>query len=139
MIAERITNVLKLNHPELKLRLDVEAAERDRERRINFRAILVGVGVALLLKADMFSILAHLDEPWKTLGWVRLDGAQWVQSPATASIGRVLYVVGGCIVTGIGLGFGSKFWHDVLGTMNEVKGIARKARSRTTAPGGPNG
>ena len=31
VIAERITNVLNLNHPESKLRSEVEAAERDRD------------------------------------------------------------------------------------------------------------
>jgi hypothetical protein len=62
----------------------------------------------------MFAILARLDAPWDTIGWVRMSGPDLMRSAALSDIPAMLYAAGGCIVTGIALGFGSKFWHDML-------------------------
>jgi hypothetical protein len=68
--AERITNIVKLRSKSLR---DKAEDEKDRERRITSRALLVSLAVALLVKADFFEILSRLDAPWETLGWARMQ------------------------------------------------------------------
>jgi hypothetical protein len=72
----------------------------------------------------------HLEQPWETLGWVRLENYRWIRSSATASVASFVYTLGGCVITGVGLGFGSKFWHDLLGTLYEVRSIARNHKEK---------
>lgn len=128
VIAERVTNILKLGKEELRTRGTSEDAERRREQSIQARSVVVGIVIALIAKADIFTMLSNLDEPWRTLGWVRVSGAQWFRSPATASVGTLLYTLGGCALTGFALGFGSKFWHDILGSVFELRDKARRGR-----------
>ena len=89
------------------------------------RRPLVSLGLAVLVKADFFEILGSLHAPWDTLGWIRLSGSQTTISPALDSIPRFLYAVGGSAVTGLSLGFGSKFWHDLL---DVVYGVRRRIK-----------
>ncbi len=105
--AERIANAIKLRSPLLRERRPGHREEKDRERRISRRVLLVSVLLAVAIKADLFQILAHLDAPWDTLGW--MNG---MAGPTSAT--RLLYTIMGTVLTGISLGFGSKFWHDVL-------------------------
>lgn len=140
--AERVTNILKLRSRQLRTRTDDEQAEQARTRAIQWRALIVGALVAIVLKADIFSILARLEDPWSTLGWVRVSGTQWYQSPAAGSAGTILYAVTGSVVTGIALGFVSKFWHDVLDTVYELRSIIRSRASghpRASGVGGQAG
>src|SRR3972149_4611533 len=69
--AERLANLTKLAHPDLARRRGSQREEKDRERRIGNRVILVSVLLATAIKADFFAIMAHLDAPWQTLGWSR--------------------------------------------------------------------
>ena len=126
VLAERGTNLLKLRNEDLKLKRADVSEERDREYRIALRTILVGIVLAILLKADMFAILSQLDAPWKTLGWVQVENYRWMRSPASADVGGGIYAVAGCLLTGVALGFGSKFWHDILGSVYELRNMARK-------------
>src|SRR5258708_5669448 len=91
--AERVTNVLK--------------QEKEPERAIGRRALAVAVVLAVAVKANFFEIVAHMDAPWETLGWSRIPDHK-------LQPGVFLYNVAGSALTGLGLGFGSKFWHDVL-------------------------
>ena len=135
--AERVTNLLKLRDERLRLPGENEAKEREREESISTRAALIGVFVAVLVKADLFAIITHLDDPWQTLGWVQMHEHQWVRTVATANLGAFLYTLAGCVLTGAALGFGSKFWHDVLGVVFEVRGMAKRQRALTeTGTGG---
>lgn len=128
--AERIANVVKLKDPKLRVsetdkvaltpNAGLEAkqaaleAEKDREEAITWRAILVSIAVAALVKADFFEIMRHLDAPWETLGWVQATGAEWRQSYALNTFGQFAYAMTGSAITGVAMGFGSKFWHDML-------------------------
>jgi hypothetical protein len=103
--AERLANAIKLRDPELRKKRSGSGEEKDREQRIALRALLVSVLLAVALKADFFQIVSHLHAPWETLGWAGY---------AEASTGRMVQAIGGMVVTGVALGFGSKFWHDVL-------------------------
>lgn len=134
LFTERLSNILKLRHPGLRDRKYSSAEERRREYGIQLRVTIVGIVFALLIKADLFSIITNLDAPWRTFGWVRVTGIQWFQSPATASIGTVLYAVVGCLFTGVILSSFAKLWHDLLGTVFEVRSVARKLRDSTVAP-----
>ena len=160
LIAERLTDVLKHRRPDLcdrhsdtgdgdsRVRSPAKQLREDRRRAsaIQARCLGVGVLVAAIAKADMFAILADLSEPWRSLGWVRMAGTQWFTSPALSSAGSVAYALVGCVLTGVALGFGSKFWHDVLGTVYELRSVARNrgsekvlTRAVGAAPAGTNG
>lgn len=125
VVAERITNHLKLGNEDLRRRTD---DDRTREQRIQNRSVIVGIGLALLMKADMFLILSNLDDPWKTLGWIRVTGGHAFRSEAAVALGPCLMAVVGCVITGFALGFGSRFWHDVLGSLLDVRKRGRNAR-----------
>jgi hypothetical protein len=124
--AERLANILKLRHPSLRgpgTRLG-RREEKERERQIANRVLAVSVALAVLLKADFFAILSHLDAPWSTLGWTR-DAA--IRSPA-----QLVSTLGGTVLTGVSLGFGSKFWHDVLDIVYGVRDHIRVKRERVS-------
>lgn len=131
--AERVTNVFKLRRPELRNTGKSEEAEKDRERQITQACLTVSIGLALLVKADFFEILVHLDAPWETLGWVRLQGSEWARSTAASGLSQFLYALGGSAVTGIALGFGSKFWHDILDIVLNARENLKRLRQRPIA------
>lgn len=132
--AERVTNILKLRHPGMCERQEDPARERERERRVHTCSLSVCLGVAVLMKADLFTILVNLGDPWSTIGWVQVEGDRWVRSPALASLGTFAYAVAGSILTGFALGFGSKFWHDLLGAVFELRAAVRRARPGPATP-----
>ena len=88
----------------------------------------VCVGVAVLVKANLFEILNSLDAPWQTLGWMELGDAKWSAAAALHSPSTALYAVLGSAVTGVALGFGSKFWHEALDGVLELRGIAKRLK-----------
>jgi hypothetical protein len=132
IIAERMTNVFKLRRDDLKLRSKDEAGEKNREQKITLMSVAMGILVAVLAKANLFEILANLESPWTTLGWVELNSFEWVRSPSSSSFGAFLYSLGGSIITGLALSFGSKFWHEILDTVFELRGIARGIKEQRT-------
>ncbi|MBI4500785.1 MAG: hypothetical protein HY700_06445 [Gemmatimonadetes bacterium] len=119
--AERIANAIKLNSPTLREVLLSTREEKDRERRIGHRVLLISVLLALVLKADLFQILANLDAPWDTLGWT--------PGPPTGLL-HTLNTIAGMVLTGIALGFGSKFWHDVLDIVYRTRRRAPETGTR---------
>lgn len=139
--AERMTNILKMRHDELRLAKPTPEEERTRVYGITLRSMGCGVFIALLVKADLFAILNNLDDPFATLGWVHVDNYKWTRSLATATWPGGIYAVIGCVLTGIGLGFGSKFWHDILGAIYELRSIARnrKEQMKVAAPAAGGG
>ena len=146
VVAERITNALKLRNPDMRMKKSDASEERQRELSISLHSVGVGVIVALAVKANFFELVAHLDEPWRTFGWVNVERFRWVQSPATSGFGPFVYTVVGCVFTGAALGFGSKFWHDILGTVYDIRNnvraranggsteVATESRSSTEVP-----
>ncbi|HLB38725.1 MAG TPA: hypothetical protein VJL31_19305 [Gemmatimonadales bacterium] len=126
--AERLANLTKLAHPDLARRRGSQREEKDRERRIGNRVILVSVLLATAIKADFFAIMAHLDAPWQTLGWSR--GA------APGSFAALLGTLAGTILTGLSLGFGSKFWHDALDILYGARRNLRRLGGRAQRSAG---
>ncbi len=131
--AERVTNVLKLRHPDLRNERGTRAEEKDRERGITIRSVAVGMVLAIAMKADLFEILAELDAPWETLGWVQVSAGQWTRAAATVGVGPFLYALIGSAFTGIALGFGSKFWHDILDIVFQLRKITEVVREKRLA------
>lgn len=128
--AERATNFLKLRSPALRNASQADEQEKAREHSITLRSLIMGVAVAVIVKANLFEILTSIDAPWETLGWLRQSESRWVPAAATASVGSASYAVLGSALTGIALGFGSKFWHEILDSVLELRGIAKKLRKR---------
>jgi hypothetical protein len=123
--AERLANLVKPRHADHRESRDrvSRAGEKERERRIGNRVLVVSVLLAVAVKADFFAIVSHLDAPWDTLGWTRNAP---IRSPA-----ELLTTIVGTILTGLSLGFGSKFWHDVL---DIVYGARDNLRRRAGQP-----
>ncbi len=130
LAAERVTNILKLRRARLRDKATDEAGEKMRERGITTLTLFVGIGLCLLLKADFFDIVTNLKDPWQTLGWVQIRDYQWSRAPASLELGPAFFAVGGCLVTGICLGFGSKFWHDMLDLVHELRQKAKNLSER---------
>lgn len=118
VVAERMTNFVKLGNDDLRLRKD---NDRTHEQRVQNRNLIVSISLALLTKADLFAILSNLDDPWKTLGWVRVTGGHAFMTEAATAAGPFLIALVGCVFTGFALGFGSRFWHDILGSVLEMR------------------
>jgi type IV secretory pathway VirB2 component (pilin) len=126
--AERLANLVKPRHadlPESRGRAS-RAGEKERERRIGNRVLVVSVLLAVAVKADFFAIVSHLDAPWDTLGWTRKVP---IGSPA-----ELLTTIVGTILTGLSLGFGSKFWHDVLDIVYGARDNLRRHTRRAGQP-----
>jgi hypothetical protein len=120
--AERLANLVKLRFNGLWK----NGTERQREYNISLATLVVGVTLAIVTKADLFSMLAHASEPWSTLGWAHWDGTDWVHCSAVVNAAGILQAVLGCAVTGVSLGFGSRFWHDVLGAVLELRNVVKR-------------
>lgn len=128
--AERLTNIIKLRNKDIREKGRSAAKEKEREFAISGRSMVCGIILAVAVKADFFALLNSLEDPYKTLGWVRVENYKWMQSAATVSFAGFVYSLLGCVVTGVGLGFGSKFWHDILGIVQEVKDTRRKMKDQ---------
>jgi len=132
--AERATNFFKLRNPALR---DAArpGAERDkhekvREHGITVRSLLIGIALAVLVKANLFEILSSIESPWDTLGWFQQVDDKWAPAAAAASLGTAGYALLGSAITGIALGFGSKFWHELLDSVLELRGVAKALRKK---------
>jgi hypothetical protein len=116
--AERLANAVKLGNVALSEKRAGGREEKEREHQIARRVLVVSILVAVIVRADFFAILAHLEAPWGTLGWVPSRDAG-----RTAS--QLIQEAAGMIVTGFALGFGSKFWHDALDMVRRVRAERR--------------
>jgi hypothetical protein len=100
LAAERVTNVVKLRYESI----------RD--------------------KADFFEILGNLQAPWDTLGWAHMQAGELVRRSALTNLRQGLYALVGSVFTGLALGFGSKFWHDMLDIVfNSREWLTKGARA----------
>ncbi|MEQ1747614.1 MAG: hypothetical protein ABMA02_19455 [Saprospiraceae bacterium] len=103
----------------------IKQVETEDKTKIEFAitklSILVGFVIALSFKANLFAIFLS-GNPHQQLGW---SGYQWEAID-------LLYQVFGCLATGFLLTFGSKFFHDLLETLYEVKRLRRKLADEAT-------
>jgi len=107
LITEKIANFIKLNVPSLAEKAVDEKGEKIRERKIQLLTGLIGVAVALTCNADFFVLITE-NSKIEPLTLLTFKG------------------VVGCIITGLFLSQGSKFFHDLMNTVLYYKNM-RKA------------
>ena len=107
LITEKISNFIKLNVPALANKVNSEKDEKKRERNIQLLTGIIGIAVALACNADFFVLIAE-DSKIEPLTLLTFKGAV------------------GCVITGLFLSQGSKFFHDLLNTVLYYKNM-RKA------------
>lgn len=123
VISERITNFLKLWLPEswfgsLRQKQMDEAAEKIRERKILAFSIGVGFFTAMSVQASMLHILSNIDRPEEAIGWNHVT----ICFSYFFSWENWKYILG-FLLTGCFISLGSKFWHDLLDLLLEVKNV----------------
>lgn len=106
LITEKISNFIKLSFPTLFTKFEDSLLDKKRERNIQLLTALIGIGVALICNADFF-VLIKQNGSIAPLTKLEIEG------------------IIGCIVTGLFLSQGSKFIHDLLGTVLYYKNIKK--------------
>jgi len=145
-ISERIANFLKLKLSDTRLMLKAgdnwfkrnlsfgntkvksndQELEKDREFRILKINIATGIFIALSFRTDLFTIISNIDNPTAHIGWVNI-GTDFKAFNAVITCDPVavilfgLELLVGCIITGVFISFGSKFWHDILDLVLQAK------------------
>ncbi|MGO4289850.1 hypothetical protein [Chitinophaga sp. RAB17] len=142
LISERISNFLKLNLPEVpegrkfwkfipggpfRTQSEDPDCEKIRERRIAWLALISGFTVAFLAKANIFSMFRYMDRANETLWWYK--DAERAIKDYHEPLGEIII---GCILTSLFISLGSKFWHDLLDLLLEVKNLKRKLNDERT-------
>lgn len=93
-----------------------DTKEQARAYRILKINVWSGILLAFILKADLIKIFNNITEPGKTLGWNNI-----------ADYGILDFVLLPCgiALTGCFISFGSKFWHDLLDILYQIKNTKR--------------
>jgi hypothetical protein len=116
LITEKIANFWKLQHESLASKKVLGVDEKLREKNIQLITIVVGVLVALISKANLFNFFK--DE--YNLFWTEEDFKRTVLASNIV----------GSIVSGLFLSLGSKFFHDLLDILLQVKNLKRKLNDK---------
>ncbi|UKN00715.1 hypothetical protein K6119_13340 [Paracrocinitomix mangrovi] len=143
MINEKIVNFIKLSFPDnvfkrifnRKRHLSSSASaeefmsveENKKLREVQVLSLLIGFGLAFICRANLFLIY---DETFD-LGWSQIDWSKYGWKMAVSD-----FV--GCGLTGAFLSLGSKFFHDLLDLLLEVKHLKRKLTNREVVNELPN-
>ncbi|MBK7234033.1 MAG: trypsin-like peptidase domain-containing protein [Saprospiraceae bacterium] len=93
-----------------------DAKEQARIFRILKINVWSGILLAAILKADLIKIFNNINEPGKTLGWNNISEYGVLDS---------ILLPFGIILTGCFISFGSKFWHDLLDILYQIKNTKR--------------
>ena len=93
-----------------------DAKEQARTYRILKINVWSGVLLALILKADLIKIFNNITEPGKTLGWNNIADYKTLD---------FVLLPFGVALTGCFISFGSKFWHDLLDILYQIKNTKR--------------
>jgi hypothetical protein len=103
-----------------------------REIRRQYRVLkinlLIGFLTAFFCHASLFSILHHLNDPGKVIGWPNK-----VEFPPLKDWFKYVSFIAGCFLTGAFISLGSKFWHDLLDIVMEVKNTKRTVTEQRRA------
>jgi hypothetical protein len=140
MIAERIVTWIKLQFgqrghwlmgfstvdEDLTTRTDDPDKEAARERQILGLNLVTSILIALSSHADLFAIM-NGDAPFSTLGWTTTSAQH-----SLTDFWLFLEMVLGCVLVGMFISLGSKFWHDTLNMLQAVKNIKQKLADSST-------
>ena len=130
LISERIINWMKLYFGQTGKKLlfftntkeDITKRSNNpqlntiRDRKILGLNIIVCVLVAFLVHANLFDFL-KLENPTEHLGWNRFQLPKGSREWLYALFNTIL----GCVMSGLCMSMGSKFWHDALDLLFQIK------------------
>ena len=91
--------------------------EQVRKYRILKINLWSGILISTIIKADISRIFARIKEPGKVFGWNNLSDYETLD---------FFLLPFGIILAGCFISFGSKFWHDFLDLLFQVKNTKRK-------------
>lgn len=94
-----------------------ELKEKERVFRILKINTWSGILLATILKADLIKIFNNVEAPGKVLGWNNLSEYR--------TLSDFIFLPLGIILTGCFISFGSKFWHDLLDLLYQIKNTKR--------------
>ena len=133
MIAERIITWIKLYYGkvdrvllgykkkgiDLRKKTDDASGQTQREIKILGLNLVISIAIAIVAKADLFQIVSN-DKI--SLGW----------KEQLKDVSSFAWTVIGCILTGLFISFGSKFWHDLLDLLLEIKNLKRSLSEKVS-------
>jgi hypothetical protein len=100
--------------------------EKSRERKILGLNLTISILIALLSHADLFAIMTA-NSPFSTLGWAAESAGH-----SFTDFWLFLEMVFGCVLVGMFISLGAKFWHDLLDMLLAVKNIKQKLADSPT-------
>lgn len=109
LIVEKLTGFVKLYLPSLYSKTYTEEDEKKREKKIQRNSIIIGIIVAVLCNANFFKLMQGTDIVY------------WTEDTEGFTVKAIL----GCLISGVFLSQGSKFFHDLLDTLLYAKKIKR--------------
>ncbi|MBT4097476.1 MAG: hypothetical protein HOM68_22140 [Gemmatimonadetes bacterium] len=92
----------------------IQATIEDRTQAFSQRAVLIGIVLAFLVRANIFEILKNPETPALFLGWRNAEFSWW-------GLEQIL----GCAVTGCLLAFLSRFWNEFFKILSGLKYLIR--------------
>jgi hypothetical protein len=131
MISERFVTWVKIyfgkagrslwilfNKQKCNLRKAAQTKEEEKSLEVQVLGlnIVLSIMIALAAHADLFNVFS-MDDPYKALGWSGVE---------IKDIWNFLGIVSGCMLTGLFISLGSKFWHDLLDLLLYAKNLKAK-------------
>lgn len=116
LITEKISNFIKLQYEGLCTKHSNILEENLRGKKIQKLTILIGIFVALISKVNFFELF----QEGSNLFWDR-DDIKGI---------HLLENILGSVISGLFLSLGSRFFHDLLDILLEVKNLKRKVSDR---------
>lgn len=116
LITEKIANFWKLQYESLANKKELDTEEKLREKNIQLITIVIGIVVSLISKANLFDFFKDNFN----LFWTAEDFKGLT----------LLSNIVGSIVSGLFLSLGSKFFHDLLDMLLQVKNLKRKLNDK---------
>ncbi len=123
-ISRRLRNIFGIGNLLDKAPLNSKEEDK-RYYRILKLNIIVGFFLALFLHADLFSIIKNHEDPSKALSWDNVCLILGIPAAGNKTDQNFFLFLLGCVCTGAFISFGSKFWHDMLDLLLEVKNYRR--------------
>lgn len=145
MISERIITFIKLwcvkgrsflfvvvsDDVDTSIKATNPVDEAKRSRSILAINLTVSFLIALMSKASLFDMFSFSDthpEIWNNL----FSWQNETFSFSFKSVARLLSIIFGCVLTGSFISLGSKFWHDLLDLLLQVKNLKSKLNDKET-------
>lgn len=116
MITEKIGNFVKMAQVSWIQKLMTAKDDKEREHKIQKMSMVIGIGVAVISKANIFAIYTGKED----------FDFFWTSADFKTGIWPLISTVTGSVLCGLFLSLGSKFFHDLLDMLLQVKNLKRK-------------